>query len=83
MLGKQLPSNAFLSPRWGGILIYNTEQKDANASSSLAQSVQIDMHRVMEVFVSQVRLLLNIHAQVNTTQACLLELSGFLNTDCY
>lgn len=83
MLGKQLPSNAFLSPRWGGILIYNTEQKDANASSSLAQSVQIDMHRVMEVFVSQVRLLLNIHAQVNTTQACLLESSGFLNTDCY
>ncbi|BFY97511.1 hypothetical protein BsWGS_00551 [Bradybaena similaris] len=90
--GKQLPSNAFLSPRWGGILIYNTEQKDANVSTSLAQSVQIDMHRVMEVFVSQVRLLLNIHAQMVTKEMMVLttgssrlqqwEIAGWLRCRC-
>ncbi|CAG5134746.1 unnamed protein product, partial [Candidula unifasciata] len=79
--GEKLPSNAFLSPRWGGILIYNAEQDNATISSSPAQSIQVNMHRVMEVFVSQIRLLLNIHAQM-VTKELKWEIAGWLRCRC-
>nr|KAG5714377.1 hypothetical protein BaRGS_018594 [Batillaria attramentaria] len=59
--GERLSSNAFLSPRWGGIMIYNVEvPKDA----PLPAPVEIDTKTMMEVFLTQLRLLLNIHVQV-------------------
>ena len=57
-----MASNAFLSPRWGGILIYNTETR---ANATAPPTVNVDVKRVMEVFLTQLRLLLNIHVQVS------------------
>ena len=54
--GEKVTSNAFLSPRWGGVMIYNPKDQESE--------VKVDMHKVMEVFVSQIRLLLNIDGQV-------------------
>lgn len=60
--GKNLPSNAFLSPRWGGVLIYNVVVPPA---AKWPISVDVDMRQVMEVFLTQLRLLLNIQVQAS------------------
>ena len=38
-------------------MIYNTEDSKTD--------IELDMHKVMEVFVSQMRLLLNVNVQVS------------------
>ena len=48
----------FLSPRWGGIMVYNVE--GPASSKPLPHTVKLDMGRVMEGFISQLRLLLGI-----------------------
>lgn len=55
-------SNAFLSPRWGGVLVYNVANPPENVT--YPHQVTLDMRRVMEVFVSQLRLLLGVNPQV-------------------
>ncbi|XP_010863991.2 GPI transamidase component PIG-S isoform X1 [Esox lucius] len=53
-----VPSNAFSSPRWGGIMVYNV-----NASGTeLPVDVHIDMRRVMGVFLPQLRLMLGVQS---------------------
>ncbi|KAI0230825.1 GPI transamidase component PIG-S [Lamellibrachia satsuma] len=54
-------SNAFLSPRWGGVLVYNVANPPENVT--YPHQVTLDMRRVMEVFVSQLRLLLGVNPQ--------------------
>ncbi|KAI8792513.1 GPI transamidase component PIG-S [Biomphalaria glabrata] len=88
--GVPIASNAFLSPRWGGIMIYNIDT--VNSSSHQSSPVDVDIHRVMEVFVTQLRLLLNIHPQWMTKDLMVLntgsselhmwELSGWLRCRC-
>lgn len=56
--GAYLDTNAFLSPRWGGFLIYNLPPLKENAT--LPRRIDIDMKKVMEVFLSQLRSLLGI-----------------------
>ena len=55
--GANVPNNAFLSPRWGGIQVYNVAVPE---NSSLPYVVDVDMRSVMETVVSQLRLLLGI-----------------------
>ncbi|KAM3854332.1 GPI transamidase component PIG-S isoform 1-T1 [Vipera latastei] len=57
--GAAVPTNAFHSPRWGGIMVYNIEPGDAN-KTSLPRKVEVDMVRTMEVFLAQLRLLFGI-----------------------
>uniref|UniRef100_A0A8B9R0G0 Phosphatidylinositol glycan anchor biosynthesis class S n=1 Tax=Anas platyrhynchos TaxID=8839 RepID=A0A8B9R0G0_ANAPL len=57
--GAPVPTNAFHSPRWGGIMIYNVEAP-ASPQASLPLHVDVDMVRVMEVFLAQLRLLFGI-----------------------
>ncbi|WAR20905.1 LOW QUALITY PROTEIN: PIGS-like protein [Mya arenaria] len=45
-LGQRLPSNAFLSPQWGGIYIYNVPHPQENAT--LPAPHTLDMGRIME-----------------------------------
>ncbi|KAK2150739.1 hypothetical protein LSH36_391g00004 [Paralvinella palmiformis] len=52
------PSNCFLSPRWGGIMIYNIPTPE---NVSLPAEVKLDMKSIMEVFLSQLRLLLGLN----------------------
>uniref|UniRef100_U3IAC0 Phosphatidylinositol glycan anchor biosynthesis class S n=1 Tax=Anas platyrhynchos platyrhynchos TaxID=8840 RepID=U3IAC0_ANAPP len=52
--GAPVPTNAFHSPRWGGIMVRGP------ASASLPLHVDVDMVRVMEVFLAQLRLLFGI-----------------------
>ncbi|XP_045189708.2 GPI transamidase component PIG-S-like [Mercenaria mercenaria] len=60
--GQKLASNSFLSPQWGGIHIYNIAPPQASATLPVKSS--LNMAQVMEVFLSQLRLLLNLHAQI-------------------
>ncbi|OXB73374.1 UNVERIFIED_CONTAM: hypothetical protein H355_017028 [Colinus virginianus] len=57
--GAPVLTNAFHSPRWGGIMIYNVEAP-ASPQTSLPLHVDVDMVRVMEVFLAQLRLLFGI-----------------------
>ncbi|XP_072209601.1 GPI transamidase component PIG-S [Excalfactoria chinensis] len=57
--GAPVATNAFHSPRWGGIMIYNVEVP-ASPQTSLPLHVDVDMVKVMEVFLAQLRLLFGI-----------------------
>ncbi|XP_075445382.1 GPI-anchor transamidase component PIGS [Ascaphus truei] len=57
--GSRVSSNAFHSPRWGGIMVYNVDYESPE-EPSFPVKVDIDMVRVMEVFLTQLRLLLGI-----------------------
>ncbi len=60
--GDQVDTNAFLSPRWGGMMVYNVQ--DPANNTGLPTEISVDMHSAMEVFLSQLRLLVGIPAQV-------------------
>ncbi|KFM69763.1 GPI transamidase component PIG-S, partial [Stegodyphus mimosarum] len=55
--GQPISSYAFLLPQWGGFLMYNCPVPE---NSSLPHSVNLDVHAMMEVFLSQLRLLLGL-----------------------
>uniref|UniRef100_A0A8D0BXQ5 Phosphatidylinositol glycan anchor biosynthesis class S n=1 Tax=Salvator merianae TaxID=96440 RepID=A0A8D0BXQ5_SALMN len=57
--GNPVPTNAFHSPRWGGIMVYNVDPEASN-ETSLPRRVDINMVQVMEVFLAQLRLLFGI-----------------------
>ncbi|XP_009075478.1 PREDICTED: GPI transamidase component PIG-S, partial [Acanthisitta chloris] len=57
--GTPVSTNAFHSPRWGGIMVYNVETP-ASTQTSLPLHVDVDMARVMEVFLAQLRLLFGL-----------------------
>ncbi|XP_030318278.1 GPI transamidase component PIG-S [Calypte anna] len=57
--GAPVSTNAFHSPRWGGIMIYNIEAP-ASPQASFPLHVDVDMVRVMEVFLAQLRLLFGL-----------------------
>ncbi|XP_037229923.1 GPI transamidase component PIG-S isoform X1 [Falco biarmicus] len=57
--GAPVSTNAFHSPRWGGIVVYNIEAP-ASPQASLPLHVDVDMVRVMEVFLAQLRLLFGL-----------------------
>ncbi|NXD11610.1 PIGS transamidase, partial [Nothocercus nigrocapillus] len=61
--GALVGTNAFHSPRWGGIMVYNVEGPAA-PQASLPLRVDVDMVRVMEVFLAQLRLLFGISREV-------------------
>ncbi|XP_020659155.3 GPI-anchor transamidase component PIGS [Pogona vitticeps] len=59
--GAAVPTNAFHSPRWGGIMVYNVEPgEEDDGEASQPRRVDVDMVAVMEVFLAQLRLLLGI-----------------------
>ena len=57
--GEQSSSNAFLSPQWGGIMIYNLH-RTAPMNDTSPQRVAVDMKPVMNTFRSQLKLLLGV-----------------------
>ncbi|KAG2179107.1 hypothetical protein INT43_001957 [Umbelopsis isabellina] len=57
--GQPVRSNAFLIPRWGGIVIKN-QPKALTASGALAFGKE-DLKPFMEIFVAQLRTLIGIH----------------------
>ncbi|XP_061103661.1 GPI transamidase component PIG-S isoform X2 [Conger conger] len=54
-----VPTNAFHSPRWGGIMVYNVNDH-YGPDAEFPVSVNIDMARVMGVFLAQLRLMLGV-----------------------
>jgi len=57
--GEQSSSNAFLSPQWGGIMIYNLH-RTAPMNDTSPQRIAVDMKPVMNTFLSQLKLLLGV-----------------------
>ncbi|XP_044528767.1 GPI transamidase component PIG-S [Gracilinanus agilis] len=57
--GARVATNAFHSPRWGGIMVYNVDPKAYN-TTRFPVKVNVDMVQVMEVFLAQMRLLFGI-----------------------
>ncbi|XP_065830779.1 GPI transamidase component PIG-S-like [Oscarella lobularis] len=55
--GQNVASNAYLSPRWGGIVVYNPETADGEES---AKAVTVPTSSIMSVFISHLKLLLGL-----------------------
>ncbi|CAM4667770.1 GPI-anchor transamidase component PIGS [Caretta caretta] len=72
--GAAVGTNAFHSPRWGGIMVYNIDHPVPD-KAPLPLWVDVDMVRVMEVFLAQLRLLFGI-SQVSLPEEFLLESPG-------
>ncbi|KAK5887497.1 hypothetical protein CesoFtcFv8_016096 [Champsocephalus esox] len=70
---QKVPSNAFHSPRWGGIMVYNVN-RFYGPEAVFPVDIDIDMAKVMGVFLAQLRLLLGV--QSTTTPP------GFLVAPC-
>ncbi|XP_064022420.1 GPI transamidase component PIG-S isoform X2 [Pogoniulus pusillus] len=65
--GAPVSTNAFHSPRWGGIMVYNVETP-ASPQASFPLHVHVDMVRVMEVFLAQLRLLFGLSREELPTE---------------
>jgi phosphatidylinositol glycan class S len=70
--GEESSTNAFLSPRWGGLLIYNIDSSVTN-NQSLPVNVSVDMQHIMSIFMAQLRLLLGIHQTVAAGQVLVMD----------
>uniref|UniRef100_A0AAX7VHA7 Phosphatidylinositol glycan anchor biosynthesis, class S n=1 Tax=Astatotilapia calliptera TaxID=8154 RepID=A0AAX7VHA7_ASTCA len=58
---QEVPSNAFHSPRWGGIMVYNVNGF-YGSETEFPVHVNINMAKVMGVFLAQLRLLLGVQS---------------------
>ncbi|XP_046723258.1 GPI transamidase component PIG-S [Silurus meridionalis] len=56
---KDVPSNAFHSPRWGGIMVYNVNDM-YGPEAEFPVDIDINMTKVMSVFLAQLRQLLGV-----------------------
>lgn len=57
----EVPSNAFHSPRWGGIMVYNVNDL-YGPEAAFPVDININMAKVMGVFLAQLRLLLGVQS---------------------
>ncbi|XP_028277328.1 GPI transamidase component PIG-S [Parambassis ranga] len=58
---QEVPSNAFHSPRWGGIMVYNVNGF-YGTEAEFPADININMSKVMGVFLAQLRLLLGVQS---------------------
>ncbi|XP_036974911.1 GPI transamidase component PIG-S [Acanthopagrus latus] len=58
---QEVPSNAFHSPRWGGIMVYNVNDF-YGPEAAFPVDININMAKVMGVFLAQLRLLLGVQS---------------------
>nr|XP_020454083.1 GPI transamidase component PIG-S [Monopterus albus] len=58
---QEVPSNAFHSPRWGGIMVYNVNGF-YGSEVVYPVDININMAKVMGVFLAQLRLLLGVQS---------------------
>ncbi|KAF7665273.1 hypothetical protein LDENG_00142020 [Lucifuga dentata] len=58
---QKVPSNAFHSPRWGGIMVYNVNDL-YGPEADFPVDININMADVMGVFLAQLRLLLGVQS---------------------
>ncbi|XP_068187509.1 GPI transamidase component PIG-S [Antennarius striatus] len=70
---QKVDTNAFHSPRWGGIMVYNVNDF-YGPEAVFPVDINIDMAKVMRVFLSQLRLLLGVQSSTPP--------SGFLFAPC-
>nr|XP_040565313.1 GPI transamidase component PIG-S-like [Lepeophtheirus salmonis] len=63
-------SPSFMLPKWGGVYIYNVERNDSKPS------IHIETSKVMEVFLSQLKLLLGIQEESKLDYIKYVEHSG-------
>uniref|UniRef100_A0A671LIW6 Fructose-bisphosphate aldolase C n=1 Tax=Sinocyclocheilus anshuiensis TaxID=1608454 RepID=A0A671LIW6_9TELE len=56
---REVPSNAFHSPRWGGIMVYNVNEM-YGPEAEPPVDININMAKVMGVFLAQLRLMLGV-----------------------
>ncbi|XP_036444604.1 GPI transamidase component PIG-S [Colossoma macropomum] len=56
---REVPSNSFHSPRWGGIMVYNVNDM-YGPEAEFPVDININMSKVMGVFLAQLRLMLGV-----------------------
>ncbi|KAM4619720.1 GPI transamidase component PIG-S [Polymixia lowei] len=61
---QEVPSNAFHSPRWGGIMVYNVNDF-YGPETEFPVDININMMKVMGVFLAQLRLMLGVQSSVS------------------
>uniref|UniRef100_A0A8C5CRB3 GPI transamidase component PIG-S n=1 Tax=Gadus morhua TaxID=8049 RepID=A0A8C5CRB3_GADMO len=59
---QPVASNAFHSPRWGGIMVYNVNDLYGRGETPLPVNININMEKVMGVFLAQLRLMLGVQS---------------------
>ena len=64
--GELSSSNAFMSPQWGGIMIYNLP-RTTSTNNTKPQQMTVEMKPVMKVFLSQLKLLLGMMPVVRSS----------------
>ena len=65
--GELSSSNAFMSPQWGGIMIYNLP-RTTSTNNTKPQQMIVEMKPVMNVFLSQLKLLLGMMPVVRSSR---------------
>ena len=63
VLGVYSSTNAFLSPRWGGVVVHNVYRNEV--AKSTPETIPVDVRPLMDVFLSQIRLLIGIKSVVS------------------
>ena len=59
--GEFAESNGFLSPQWGGFIIYNVKRDTKEGSP---KHITLELKHVMKTFLEQLRLLIGIPPKV-------------------
>ncbi|ESO90553.1 hypothetical protein LOTGIDRAFT_123335 [Lottia gigantea] len=79
--GVKVPTNSFLSPRWGGVMIFNVPE--FNESTPLPFPVKVEGKNIMEVFLTQIRLLLNLNSPTSSHEVWFdpVEVNGISNME--
>lgn len=65
--GKPLPGNAFLIPRWGGVVIKNPPRWNGTDAQHFRLD-KADLRPIMKIFVAQLRSLLGVQDMDNLAQ---------------
>ncbi|XP_046839905.1 GPI transamidase component PIG-S-like [Xenia sp. Carnegie-2017] len=74
--GVYVATNAFLSPRWGGLVIHNVHERSENATET-PPIIRLKMSPIMKIFLTQIRALVGIKHEITLKG---VTMSSFLNS---
>lgn len=75
IVGNIMESNAFLIPRWGGVIIKNPDRSTGAHNFSLEE-----LKSIMSIFITQLRGLLGVHDVWTEAKHALVFIFSYINT---
>jgi hypothetical protein len=74
IVGNIMESNAFLIPRWGGVIIKNPDRSTGTYNFSLEE-----LKSIMSIFITQLRGLLGVHDVWTEAKHALVFIFSFIH----